>query len=399
MRVEQRIGRLDRIGQRETVQIFNMVCQETLDERVIEVLAQRIRLFEESVGALDPILGTVEKDIERLLLAGESSEQQQFDAYANDLERRVAEARLLERTMADFVLDQASFRMDEARRLLGQKSLVTPLDLRSVLESGLAYLGGRVLPHAEGGESITLSPKLAGRLGTRRTTWRGVFDPGDAVRLDEVDFFALGHPLVEKVISALVVLPESDVGCRKSREVPPGLWVEVIRELTARVGPGSGRLIRHLIGEDGRVASQELTELPIADVPGQLPVPSWVESALQASDLLFQSELEQFRAEIDRKSQVDRAAKLERLERVYRSQQLRLAKQIDSEEAWLADRRHAASDRDKRIIPAREGRLVKARERLGALRDEHELAVDEVRASRPQVRARTVGVGIVEGIV
>ncbi len=42
MRVEQRIGRLDRIGQKRPVWIYNLFCEQTVEERVLEVLEQRI---------------------------------------------------------------------------------------------------------------------------------------------------------------------------------------------------------------------------------------------------------------------------------------------------------------------------------------------------------------------
>ena len=73
MRVEQRIGRLDRIGQKRPVRIYNLFCEDTVEERVLEVLEQRIGLFQESVGSLDPILGEVERDIERLVLSDAAS--------------------------------------------------------------------------------------------------------------------------------------------------------------------------------------------------------------------------------------------------------------------------------------------------------------------------------------
>ena len=57
MRVEQRIGRVDRIGQGNTVSIFNLWVKDTVEERVLDVLERRIKVFEETVGGLDPILG------------------------------------------------------------------------------------------------------------------------------------------------------------------------------------------------------------------------------------------------------------------------------------------------------------------------------------------------------
>ena len=76
MKVEQRIGRLDRIGQKQPVTIFNLSTTGTIEERVLEVLTDRIGLFEETVGGLDPILGEVERDLKRILaLADETSRE------------------------------------------------------------------------------------------------------------------------------------------------------------------------------------------------------------------------------------------------------------------------------------------------------------------------------------
>jgi ERCC4-related helicase len=61
MRVEQRIGRIDRIGQRRDVEIHNMFFENTIDGEVYTRLRKRIRLFETVVGPLHPILERVEK--------------------------------------------------------------------------------------------------------------------------------------------------------------------------------------------------------------------------------------------------------------------------------------------------------------------------------------------------
>ena len=61
MRVEQRIGRVDRIGQRKDVEIHNMFFENTIDGEVYSRLRKRIRLFETVVGPLHPILEKVER--------------------------------------------------------------------------------------------------------------------------------------------------------------------------------------------------------------------------------------------------------------------------------------------------------------------------------------------------
>ena len=71
MRVEQRIGRLHRLGQQKDVTIFNLSCNETIESHLIELLARKIRMFELVIGELDLILGNIEgtKSFEDLLRA------------------------------------------------------------------------------------------------------------------------------------------------------------------------------------------------------------------------------------------------------------------------------------------------------------------------------------------
>lgn len=88
MRVEQRIGRLHRLGQQREVTIFNLSCNETIEAHVIDLLARKIRMFELVIGELDMILGNMEgnKSFEELLR--EAWESSQSDA---DLRIRLTE--------------------------------------------------------------------------------------------------------------------------------------------------------------------------------------------------------------------------------------------------------------------------------------------------------------------
>src|SRR5690606_16699431 len=69
MRVEQRIGRIDRIGQvHEEVQIRNYFYKDTIEARVYQALAHRIGWFETVVGGLQPILTEVNRTIQELAM-------------------------------------------------------------------------------------------------------------------------------------------------------------------------------------------------------------------------------------------------------------------------------------------------------------------------------------------
>lgn len=57
MEIEQRIGRIDRIGQKEeTILVVNFVNESTIDESILARLLDRIEIFESSIGALEPII-------------------------------------------------------------------------------------------------------------------------------------------------------------------------------------------------------------------------------------------------------------------------------------------------------------------------------------------------------
>lgn len=57
MEIEQRIGRIDRIGQvEEAMLVVNFVNEATIDERILSRLLDRIGIFESSIGPLEPII-------------------------------------------------------------------------------------------------------------------------------------------------------------------------------------------------------------------------------------------------------------------------------------------------------------------------------------------------------
>jgi SNF2 family DNA or RNA helicase len=59
MRIEQRIGRLHRIGQTQDVYIFNFCLANSIEEYILKILHEKINLFELVVGEIDSILGNM----------------------------------------------------------------------------------------------------------------------------------------------------------------------------------------------------------------------------------------------------------------------------------------------------------------------------------------------------
>ncbi len=86
MQIEQRLGRLHRVGQEHDVTLTNLVCRGTIEQRVMRVLEAKINLFELVVGELDMILGRVDDDFD--------FENEVFDAFVDAVDDDEFERRL-----------------------------------------------------------------------------------------------------------------------------------------------------------------------------------------------------------------------------------------------------------------------------------------------------------------
>jgi SNF2 family DNA or RNA helicase len=113
MAIEQRIGRIDRIGQCREVFIFNLVTRGTLEEQVLILLDEKISMFELVVGEVGAILGGFEGDgefsnlvLDAWLNVTEGDRIEAFDVLA----RRLEQARA--RHEGAKALDEALFGQD-----------------------------------------------------------------------------------------------------------------------------------------------------------------------------------------------------------------------------------------------------------------------------------------------
>lgn len=166
--VEQRIGRIDRIGQPfPEVVIVNMFLHGSIDERVYQVLRQRCGLFERFVGEMQPVLATAR----RLLL--------RLDADAVDtLEREAAQLH---------PMGQEVYQLQDSV----QPPLESPPLCRADLEHAL-----RALPPESGVQAKPKGVCWRVQLGARRST------------------VALTTEGLESEPDALPLLPESELSAK-----------------------------------------------------------------------------------------------------------------------------------------------------------------------------------------
>lgn len=97
MRVEQRIGRIDRIGQvYDRVLIHHYFYERTVEENVYQALSDRIGWFQEIVGELQPILSQARKAIERVALSKRDQRDRILDEELNRLQDEIERRKAIE---------------------------------------------------------------------------------------------------------------------------------------------------------------------------------------------------------------------------------------------------------------------------------------------------------------
>jgi hypothetical protein len=89
MRLEQRIGRVDRIGQRRRVHAWHLVACETGEARILERLQARIARARAEVGAPNPLGPDEERAIARYAISGEDEEQPRPSTSSGRASRRI----------------------------------------------------------------------------------------------------------------------------------------------------------------------------------------------------------------------------------------------------------------------------------------------------------------------
>jgi len=257
MRIEQRIGRIDRMGQKsEKVLIYNFVTPGTVEDRIFYRCFDRLGIFQDTIGDLEEVLGDVLNDLNRLALDSTLSPEQaeqQAQQMADNALRLVEEQRRLEAEGSAFLgIDEASFTAD-VNSIVNEDKFVSDNDLRQMIEIFLEQpnLGGQILDSGQPGVHHLrlnkdgrkeLLSKMQGlkesnrnKVGLKRwlenneSFWQFTFNQETALEKKDISFVTPVHPLARVAISHWGEMDEPLVTqvAISTNEVPSGRYLFV----------------------------------------------------------------------------------------------------------------------------------------------------------------------------
>lgn len=163
MRIEQRIGRIDRRGQKsDTVRIYNIITKSTIDAVIYERCLSKIGVFEASIGDCSDILGDISDQIFKIMFdPGLTDEERQMkiEQMADNEVMKVQELHRLEQE------EKSLYGFDLSKYIIDQdvqdaeNTWINPQSLYELLNTFLEdYLGeGEYLRGKQDGKTLRLA--------------------------------------------------------------------------------------------------------------------------------------------------------------------------------------------------------------------------------------------------
>lgn len=409
MRVEQRIGRVDRIGQKHVVTVFNFSVKGTVEERVLDVLERRIGLFKQTVGGLDPILGDVETNLREIFKLAESQRKRALAELERSLEQRVKAARKAETQLADFIMDARSFQPEIARQIMDREGLIDHDDVRLFVQTLLADRRTKIRPRRDGVYELEFQEPLLSDLPELIEDGGRVrpacFEPGVAREAESVQFFTFGHPIVDALVER--VLDGAYKGMATLRHVrhsdlPANVGYQFIYELEVDGIEPRKELFSVFVGEDGNVDEElgrRLLELQAAfnnelgDVDEGLRDLGALDTAHEAAEYAAAIALEKLNSRLIERNRDNLRREREKLVRYFDYRVVAAQDKVDHARSVVERLQASDEPSSQKILPVWKTNLNRAIAIQGGLGEERERRLAELeRRSMPVAANSLLGV-------
>lgn len=218
MRVEQRIGRIDRIGQKaDKLLIFNLCLEGSIEDRIYRRLYDKLGIFENSIGELEPILGEMSDkfDMQKILSMSEEETKKLVDINEFAAHKILKDAKIQSEKIDtllnnDYLAARQDDYLDKTKEEFFRKECKT-LVVEFFDKSGIVYSdksdGMKISEKDLGALSDRLQHCLPDRNSARYTKERGSIRKIVSGKINKFSFFesssdmhteniTLSHPLI-----------------------------------------------------------------------------------------------------------------------------------------------------------------------------------------------------------
>lgn len=141
MRIEQRIGRIDRFGQKsEKIQIYSFITPGTIEERIFHRCFDRLGIFRDTVGDMEEVLGELTEALTQAALDPSLTPEQaeeKIRQLADNALRQIEEQRRLEEQSTELLGLDGAFQ-DEVEKIQKEGRFVSPGELQQIINLYLA---------------------------------------------------------------------------------------------------------------------------------------------------------------------------------------------------------------------------------------------------------------------
>ncbi len=267
-RIDQRIGRLHRYGQKRDVKVHNLFIANTREGQIFLRLLWKIRLIEQQLGGrLSEIMGVLLEgvDLEDLLTEA-LSENVDVEVTWRDIEQAIEERlRTYQRVEDTMLMDLRKFDLESTLKVIkkSQELAASEADIERFVRAFFEHLGGKIERTRRKEVYRLIPPREVVREGVEQPYDFVTFSKDVAKRLGEgVQFLAFGHSFLSAIID-LCLDKDYTFGGRSTVKVaeedaatPGALFNFILRYTDAKGAPVSEDLLPVFVGLDGRAIQE-----------------------------------------------------------------------------------------------------------------------------------------------
>ena len=325
-RLEQRMGRIHRYGQRKEVYIYNLVAEDTVEGKVLQRLFEKLEKIRQAMGS-DRVFDVIQDVIPGRNLADLIVEaltgRRTLDEIAAEIERIPDEEAL--RRAREAALEALATRHIDLKAVLGEERRakemrLVPEYIERFFAKACAFLGIPLETRRDGHYRLIPVPaslrqrsvEFQNRYGEVQRSYRDFTFYKEEARKTGAELVAPGHPLLEAVIEEVIAKGEAELKRGAAFVDPSGELSGVVWFVEAEVRDGSGtpagkRLYAVFQPPHGGlrpISSGVLWDLkPAAGAEGRFPLDPLAVQAYVAEELVPQL-LSEIKAERERQARV-----------------------------------------------------------------------------------------------